>query len=189
MPRSRAQSPTPSSISTTSRLTAVDGQTSPGGHGKRGILHRLRRHKHHKDDAHNNRLRNAPTSNSNRSLGIIPFRSNRSEAPTTGTGTGTPQMVGGFDQSDFNSLPDLNTAGDAIMMEEAAGLGDGVTPGVGELVVDVGGDKKEEEEEEGIGMHYMEESDSAFGEAFHGVHNQGGIGGGGADTPAGDNGM
>ncbi|KAI0483383.1 protein phosphatase 2C [Xylariaceae sp. FL0804] len=69
MPRSRAQSPTPSSISTTSRLTAVDGQTSPGGHGKRGILNRLRRHKHHKDDAHNNRLRNAPTSNSNRSLG------------------------------------------------------------------------------------------------------------------------
>ncbi|KAI1208979.1 PP2C-domain-containing protein [Annulohypoxylon truncatum] len=56
--RSRAQSPTPSSNSTGSRLASIDGQTSPGAPGKRGIFERLRRHKH-KDD---HRLRGMPTS-------------------------------------------------------------------------------------------------------------------------------
>ncbi|RWA06496.1 hypothetical protein EKO27_g8608 [Xylaria grammica] len=61
--RSRAQSPAPSSNSTGSRLASVDGQISPGGHGKRGILDRLRRHKP-KDDGHSGRHRNAPASRS-----------------------------------------------------------------------------------------------------------------------------
>lgn len=61
--QSRAQSPTPSSISTSSRLASVDGQTSPGGHGKRGILNRLRHRKHKDDGGQRERLRNAPTSN------------------------------------------------------------------------------------------------------------------------------
>ncbi|KAI0021504.1 protein phosphatase 2C [Xylariomycetidae sp. FL0641] len=64
--RSRAQSPTPSSHSTSSKLTTGDGQTSPNGHGKRGILDRFRRHKH-KDDGQGTatqreRLRNLPAS-------------------------------------------------------------------------------------------------------------------------------
>ncbi|KAJ3563744.1 hypothetical protein NPX13_g8090 [Xylaria arbuscula] len=61
--RSRAQSPAPSSNSTGSRLASVDGQISPGGHGKRGILDRLRRHKQ-KDDGPSGRHRNAPASRS-----------------------------------------------------------------------------------------------------------------------------
>ncbi|KAI0523772.1 protein phosphatase 2C [Xylaria bambusicola] len=61
--RSRAQSPAPSNNSTGSRLASVDGQISPGGHGKRGILERLRRHKQ-KDDAPSGRHRNAPASRS-----------------------------------------------------------------------------------------------------------------------------
>ncbi|KAI1131749.1 protein phosphatase 2C [Nemania abortiva] len=61
--RSRAQSPAPSSNSNGSRLASVDGQISPGGHGKRGILDRLRRHKP-KDDGHSSRHRNAPSSRS-----------------------------------------------------------------------------------------------------------------------------
>ncbi|KAI1311393.1 protein phosphatase 2C [Xylaria venustula] len=61
--RSRAQSPAPSSNSTGSRLASVDGQISPGGHGKRGILDRLRRHKP-KDEGHSGRHRNAPASRS-----------------------------------------------------------------------------------------------------------------------------
>ncbi|KAI0401032.1 protein phosphatase 2C [Xylaria palmicola] len=61
--RSRAHSPAPSSNSNGSRLASVDGQISPGGHGKRGILDRLRRHKT-KDDVHSSRHRNAPTSRS-----------------------------------------------------------------------------------------------------------------------------
>ncbi|KAI1761848.1 PP2C-domain-containing protein [Hypoxylon sp. FL1150] len=60
-PRSRAQSPTPSSNSNGSRLASIDGQTSPGGPGKRGIFDRLRRHKH-KDDGQSSRLRNMPSS-------------------------------------------------------------------------------------------------------------------------------
>ncbi|KAI0102228.1 protein phosphatase 2C [Nemania sp. FL0031] len=62
--RSRAQSPAPSSNSNGSRLASVDGQISPGGHGKRGILDRLRRHKPNKDDGHSSRHRNAPSSRS-----------------------------------------------------------------------------------------------------------------------------
>ncbi|KAI0173398.1 PP2C-domain-containing protein [Hypoxylon sp. FL1284] len=60
-PRSRAQSPTPSSYSNGSRLASIDGQTSPGSQGKRGIFDRLRRHKH-KDDAQSSRLRGMPGS-------------------------------------------------------------------------------------------------------------------------------
>ncbi|KAI1372725.1 adenylate cyclase [Hypoxylon crocopeplum] len=59
--RSRAQSPTPSSNSNSSRLASIDGQTSPGGPGKRGIFDRLRRHKH-KDDGQSSRLRAMPSS-------------------------------------------------------------------------------------------------------------------------------
>ncbi|KAI8954828.1 protein phosphatase 2C [Xylaria longipes] len=59
--RSRAHSPAPSSNSNGSRLASVDGQISPGGHGKRGILDRLRRHKT-KDDSPGGRHRNTPTS-------------------------------------------------------------------------------------------------------------------------------
>ncbi|KAH9998045.1 protein phosphatase 2C [Xylariaceae sp. FL0662B] len=61
MPRSRAQSPTPSSNSNNSRFASVDGQTSPGGHGKRGLFGRLRRHKN-KDDGQANRLIGTPSS-------------------------------------------------------------------------------------------------------------------------------
>ncbi|GAP83350.1 putative adenylate cyclase [Rosellinia necatrix] len=61
--RSRAQSPAPSSHSNGSRLASVDGQISPGEHGKRGIFDRLRRHKL-KDDKHGTRQRNAPASRS-----------------------------------------------------------------------------------------------------------------------------
>ncbi|KAI1078272.1 protein phosphatase 2C [Whalleya microplaca] len=61
MPRSRAQSPTPSSNSNNSRLASVDGQTSPGAHGKRGLFGRLRRHKH-KDDNQSNRVPGTPSS-------------------------------------------------------------------------------------------------------------------------------
>lgn len=61
--RSRANSPAPSSNSNGSRLASVDGQISPGGHGKRGILDRLRRHKT-KEDSPSGRHRNAPTSRS-----------------------------------------------------------------------------------------------------------------------------
>ncbi|KAF3061462.1 Adenylate cyclase [Daldinia childiae] len=60
-PRSRAQSPTPSSNSNGSRLASIDGQTSPGAPGKRGIFDRLRRHKH-KDDGQASRLRSMPGS-------------------------------------------------------------------------------------------------------------------------------
>ncbi|KAI1756579.1 protein phosphatase 2C [Xylaria castorea] len=62
--RSRAHSPAPSSNSNGSRLASVDGQISPGGHGKRGgILDRLRRHKT-KDDSPSGRHRNMPASRS-----------------------------------------------------------------------------------------------------------------------------
>ncbi|KAI3323387.1 protein phosphatase 2C [Xylariaceae sp. AK1471] len=61
--RSRAQSPAPSNNSNGSRLASVDGQTSPGGHGKRGILDRLRRHKP-KDEGQSGRQRNAQASRS-----------------------------------------------------------------------------------------------------------------------------
>ncbi|KAI5862212.1 PP2C-domain-containing protein [Durotheca rogersii] len=64
-PRSRAQSPTPSSTSNGSRLASIDGQTSPGASNKRGILDRLRRHKN-KDEGGQARLRGMP--NSSRSL-------------------------------------------------------------------------------------------------------------------------
>lgn len=56
--RSRAQSPTPSSASNSSRLPSIDGQTSPGAPGKRGLFDRLRRHKT-KDDS---RLKGLPGS-------------------------------------------------------------------------------------------------------------------------------
>ncbi|OTB05955.1 hypothetical protein M426DRAFT_121713 [Hypoxylon sp. CI-4A] len=59
-PRSRAQSPTPSSTSNGSRLASIDGQTSPGAPAKRGILERLRRHKN-KDEGQS-RLRGMPSS-------------------------------------------------------------------------------------------------------------------------------
>ncbi|KAI1259273.1 protein phosphatase 2C [Xylariaceae sp. FL1019] len=58
--RSRAHSPAPSSNGSGSRLHSVDGQISPGGHGKRGILDRLRRKG--KDDGTSARQRNPPTS-------------------------------------------------------------------------------------------------------------------------------
>ncbi|KAI1435329.1 protein phosphatase 2C [Xylaria sp. CBS 124048] len=61
--RSRAQSPAPSSHSNGSRLASVDGQISPGGVGKRGIMELLRRRKQ-KDDRHSGRNRNAPGSQS-----------------------------------------------------------------------------------------------------------------------------
>ncbi|OAQ91632.1 adenylate cyclase [Purpureocillium lilacinum] len=60
--RSRAHSPTPSAISGPppgSRSGHADGQTSPGHHGKRGLLGRLRRHKD-KDDG--SKLRDMPSS-------------------------------------------------------------------------------------------------------------------------------
>lgn len=51
--KSRGQSPTPSTRSGAPSFSAksaqVDGQTSPGHHGRRGLLGRLRRHHHHKD--------------------------------------------------------------------------------------------------------------------------------------------
>ncbi|KPM39952.1 Adenylate cyclase [Neonectria ditissima] len=63
--RSRGQSPTPSNRSAgpsfSSKSSQVDGQTSPGHHGKRGLLNRLRRH-HNKDKDGNARLRDLPQS-------------------------------------------------------------------------------------------------------------------------------
>ncbi|KAH8675486.1 protein phosphatase 2C [Xylariales sp. PMI_506] len=58
----RAQSPTPSTLS--GRLASVDGSVSPGEgtHGKRGLLDRLRRHKHQKDEVPTARLREMPPS-------------------------------------------------------------------------------------------------------------------------------
>ncbi|KAI0394798.1 protein phosphatase 2C [Xylariaceae sp. FL0594] len=70
--RSRGQSPAPSNGSNGIRLASVDGQISPGGHGRRGILNRLRRHKG-KDDGQNGRQRNWPGS---RSINHTPSRSN-----------------------------------------------------------------------------------------------------------------
>ncbi|KAI1813319.1 protein phosphatase 2C [Poronia punctata] len=61
--RSRAQSPAPSNNSGGSRLASLDGQTSPGGHGKRGILDRIRRHKP-KDDGRSGRRREGLSSRS-----------------------------------------------------------------------------------------------------------------------------
>ncbi|KAI1333241.1 protein phosphatase 2C [Xylariaceae sp. FL0255] len=61
--RSRAHSPAPSSNGSGHRLASTDGQTSPGGHGKRGLLDLLRRHKP-KDEGQTPRQRNAPTSRS-----------------------------------------------------------------------------------------------------------------------------
>ncbi|KAL6402942.1 putative adenylate cyclase [Ilyonectria robusta] len=62
--RSRGQSPTPSNRSAgpsfSSKSSQVDGQTSPGHHGKRGLLNRLRRH--HKDKDDTARLRDLPQS-------------------------------------------------------------------------------------------------------------------------------
>ncbi|KAI8635378.1 protein phosphatase 2C [Xylariaceae sp. FL1651] len=72
--RSRAQSPAPSHNGSGSRLASVDGQVSPGGHGKRGILDRLRRHKQ-KDDGQSSRQRNAPASRS------IPHSASRQDLP------------------------------------------------------------------------------------------------------------
>ncbi|UNI15108.1 Adenylate cyclase [Purpureocillium takamizusanense] len=60
--RSRAHSPTPSAMSGPppgSRSGHADGQISPGHHGKRGLLGRLRRHKD-KDDG--SKLRDMPSS-------------------------------------------------------------------------------------------------------------------------------
>ncbi|KAI2636046.1 protein phosphatase 2C [Xylaria nigripes] len=61
--RSRPQSPAPSIHSTGSRLASVDGQISPGGHGKRGILERLRRYKS-KEDKQSSRYSSTPGSRS-----------------------------------------------------------------------------------------------------------------------------
>ncbi|KAI1824486.1 protein phosphatase 2C [Xylaria intraflava] len=61
--RSRAQSPAPSSHSNGSRLASMDGQVSPGGSGKRGIMERLRRRKQ-KDERQSGRQRNAAGSRS-----------------------------------------------------------------------------------------------------------------------------
>jgi adenylate cyclase len=60
--RARAESPTPSASSAHyyAKQAQVDGQVSPGHHGKRGILGRLRRHKDKDDGA--NRLRDLPSS-------------------------------------------------------------------------------------------------------------------------------
>jgi adenylate cyclase len=62
--RSRAQSPAPSSNSNGSRLASVDGQISPGGHGKRGILDRWRHRHKPKEDAHSGRQHSGPSSRS-----------------------------------------------------------------------------------------------------------------------------
>ncbi|KAI2602365.1 adenylate cyclase [Hypoxylon sp. NC1633] len=78
IPRSRAQSPTPSSNSNSSRLASIDGQASPGGPGKRGIFDRLRRHKHHKEDGQTSRLRAMPSST--RSLALSSSRQDLSKA-------------------------------------------------------------------------------------------------------------
>ncbi|CAM1507214.1 Fc.00g068550.m01.CDS01 [Cosmosporella sp. VM-42] len=60
--KSRGQSPTPSTRSGGfSSKSQVDGQTSPGHHGKRGLLGRLRRHHKEKDDG-TSRLRDLPQS-------------------------------------------------------------------------------------------------------------------------------
>ncbi|KEY65168.1 hypothetical protein S7711_08278 [Stachybotrys chartarum IBT 7711] len=61
--RSRAESPTPS-VNSGYTQGHLDGQTSPGHHGKRRIFGRLRRH-HHKDKEDTQKLRDTP---SNRSL-------------------------------------------------------------------------------------------------------------------------
>ncbi|KAI1808285.1 adenylate cyclase [Daldinia bambusicola] len=94
-PRSRAQSPTPSSNSNGSRLASIDGQTSPGAPGKRGIFDRLRRHKH-KEDAQASRLRSMP--GSSRSLVTSSSRIDLSKGSQTpydkappNAETGTPQ--------------------------------------------------------------------------------------------------
>ncbi|KAH9902076.1 protein phosphatase 2C [Xylariomycetidae sp. FL2044] len=70
--RPRAQSPAPSITSIGGRLISGDGQTSPGGNGKRGILGRLRRHKH-KDDGQQQQQR----------LGGMPGSSRPALAPTS----------------------------------------------------------------------------------------------------------
>ncbi|KAH6898978.1 phosphatase 2C-domain-containing protein [Thelonectria olida] len=62
--RSRGQSPTPSNRSAgptfSTKSSQLDGQTSPGHHGKRGILGRFRRHHKEKDEAA--KLRDLPQS-------------------------------------------------------------------------------------------------------------------------------
>ncbi|KAJ4224047.1 hypothetical protein NW759_005715 [Fusarium solani] len=62
--RSRGQSPTPSTrsggMTWGSKPSQLDGQTSPGHHGKRGLLGRFRRH--HKDKEDTARLRDLPQS-------------------------------------------------------------------------------------------------------------------------------
>lgn len=68
--KSRADSPTPSTTSVPpSRSSQVDGHSSPGHHGKRGILGRFRRHHNKdkdkdkdKDDQNGSRLRDMPQS-------------------------------------------------------------------------------------------------------------------------------
>ncbi|KAI1496585.1 protein phosphatase 2C [Biscogniauxia marginata] len=75
----RAQSPTPSSHSTGSKLASADGQVSPGSNGnaKRGIFGRFKRHKN-KDDAQN-RLQNLP--GSTRSLAPSASKQDLSRVP------------------------------------------------------------------------------------------------------------
>jgi hypothetical protein len=70
---------------------------------------------------------------------------------------GTPGIAGdgGFDQNDFSSLGDLDTAGDALAGFDAPGL-DGSAGELGE----------------GLDLQ-MDMEDSAFGDAFHGVDTSG----------------
>ncbi|KAI0385929.1 adenylate cyclase [Hypomontagnella monticulosa] len=107
-PRSRAQSPTPSSNSNGSRLASIDGQTSPGGPGKRGILDRLRRHHKHRDEGPSSRLRGMP--GSTRSLAPSTsrqdlLRGNQSpyEKPTNSEAGASQLRPGNPRQATFNN--------------------------------------------------------------------------------------
>ncbi|KAI1334003.1 DUF1750-domain-containing protein [Xylariaceae sp. FL0016] len=97
------------------------------------------------------KMGNAPETAANPASNSEPLKAPVSSSKQA-SAAGTPSA--GFDQSDFNSLPDINTAGDAM-------AGFGGTPGA---------------LSEGLDIN-ME--DSAFGDAFHGVDSQAG-----GDTPA-----
>lgn len=110
-PRSRAQSPTPSSNSNGSRLASIDGQTSPGGPGgpgKRGIFERLRRHHKHKDDAQSSRLRGMPSSTrslapSSSRLDLSKSNQNPYDKPLPSLEPGGPQRPPNPRQATFNN--------------------------------------------------------------------------------------
>ncbi|KAG6024069.1 hypothetical protein E4U41_001870, partial [Claviceps citrina] len=85
--------------------------------------------------------------------------SGRAAATPAATDAGS---AAGFDQNDFGSLGDLDTAGDAMAgydagadlnAEGSAGAGDG--------------------DGDGLDLEMNMEDDSAFGDAFHGVESSG----------------